>query len=123
MRGLLAALLARCPVCGSKSIWKSFGQTVDNCPSCGYRYEREEGYWVGGLIVSMGFEILLFLVIFLGVILLSWPAVPWTALTIILVVVLGLAPVVLYRQSKTVWVWLDLKIHPYEGDERDWERP
>jgi uncharacterized protein (DUF983 family) len=122
MRGLLAAMLARCPVCGSKGIWRSFGQTVDNCPTCRYRYEREEGYWVGGLIVAMGFEILLFLVILVGGMLITWPDVPWTALSITLVVVLGLAPVLLYPQSKTVWVWLDLKIHPYSGDERDWEQ-
>lgn len=122
MRGLLAAMLARCPICGSKGIWKSFGQTVDNCPVCGYRYEREEGYWAGGLIVNMGFAILLFLLILLGGMLITWPDVPWTALTIVLIVVMGLAPLLLYPQSKTVWVWLDLKVHPYEGDERDWER-
>ncbi len=122
MRGLVAAMLARCPVCGSKGIWRSFGQTVDSCPTCGYRYEREEGYWVGGLIVNMGFEILLFLLIFVGGMLITWPDVPWTGLVILLVIVMGLAPVLLYPQSKTVWVWLDLKVHPYEGDERDWEQ-
>jgi len=122
MRGLTAAMLARCPVCGSGGVWTSFGQTVDNCPRCNYRYAREEGYWVGGLIVNLALAFLLFLLVFLGGMLLTWPDVPWNALLIATVAAMVVGPVVLYPQSKTIWVWLDLKVHPYEGDERDWER-
>jgi uncharacterized protein (DUF983 family) len=120
MRGLLRALFARCPICGSKGIWKSFGQTVDNCPRCGYRYAREPGYWTGGLIVNIGVAILLFFLIFVGGMLLTWPHVPWTALQIASLVAVVLGPWLLYPQSKTIWVWLDLKVHPYEHGERDW---
>ncbi len=118
MRGLTAAALARCPVCGSGGIWKAFGQTVDDCPRCHYRYAREEGYWVGGLIVNLGLAFLLFLLVFLGGMLITWPDVPWNALLIATVAAMVVGPVVLYPQSKTIWVWLDLKVHPYEGDER-----
>ena len=119
--GLGAALLARCPVCGSKGIWKSFGQTVDACPGCGYRFSRESGYWTGGLIINIGVAMALFFVVFVGGMLVTWPDVPWTALLIATLGAMILAPILLYPQSKTVWVWLDHKIHPYEGDERDWE--
>jgi len=122
LRGLTAAALARCPVCGSSGIWSSFGQTVDQCPGCRYRYAREEGYWVGGLIVNLALAFLLFLLVFVGGMLVTWPDVPWTGLLIATVAAMVLAPVILYPQSKTIWVWLDLKVHPYEGDERDWER-
>lgn len=37
------ALRLRCPVCGAGGIWRSFGQFVERCPGCGYRFEREEG--------------------------------------------------------------------------------
>lgn len=122
MARLGSAVLARCPVCGSGGIWKSFGQTVDACPSCGYRYSREPGYWTGALIVNIGVAILLFFVIFVGGMLLTWPGVPWTLLLVATMATMILAPIVLYPMSKTVWVWLDLKIHPYAGEERDWER-
>ncbi len=104
----MRALLGRCPVCGSKRIWASFGQTVDRCPSCNYQFEREEGYWVGGLIVAIGIVMLLFVVLFVGGMVLTWPNVPWTALFVVNLVVLGLSPLVLFRQSKTLWVWLDI---------------
>ena len=66
MRSLVRALLARCPVCGSRGIWRSYGQTVDACPGCGYRFSREEGYWAGALIVNIGVAMFLFFVVFVG---------------------------------------------------------
>lgn len=123
MRSLVRALLARCPVCGSRGIWRSYGQTVDACPGCGYRFSREEGYWAGALIVNIGVAMFLFFVVFVGGMLVTWPDVPWTGLLITLLVVMGLAPAMLYRQSKTIWVWLDQRVHPYVGEERDWEQP
>jgi uncharacterized protein (DUF983 family) len=108
MAGLVNALRARCPVCGDKRIWKSFGQTVEECPRCGYRYEREEGYWVGGLIVAIGIAMTVFFLILAGGLLLTWPDVPWTALLVVTLVAMALFPIALYPQSKTIWVWLDL---------------
>lgn len=122
MRGFLRALAAHCPLCGERRIWVSFGQTVDVCPGCGYTYAREEGYWVGGMIVAIGIAMGLFFVMVVGGMLVTWPDVPWTALLISTLAVMALAPVLLYRQSKTIWVWIDLKVHPYHGAERDWER-
>ena len=121
MRGFVRALGARCPHCGERRIWVSFGQTVDNCPTCGYRYEREEGYWVGAMVVSIGMVMLTFMAVFVGGMLLTWPDVPWNVLLVATCALMILMPIVLYRQTKTIWVWLDLKIHPYEGDERDWQ--
>lgn len=119
--GLGAALIAHCPVCGSGGIWKSFGQTVDRCPRCGYRYSRESGYWTGGLIINIAIAIFLFFVIFVGGMLITWPDVPWNGLLVATIAVMALSPILLYPQSKMLWVWLDHKIHPYEGQERDWE--
>ncbi len=122
MRGFFRALLAHCPHCGDKRIWRSFGETVANCPTCGYRYEREEGYWVGAMIVSIGGVMLTFMAVFVGGMLVTWPDVPWNGLLIATASLMVLMPIVFYRQTKTIWVWIDLHVHPYEGDERDWER-
>ncbi len=121
MRGLLRALLARCPVCGANGIWRSYGQMVDACPGCGYRFSREEGYWVGGLIINTAFTFIVFLIGFVGVMILTFPDVPWNVLLVGNLIAIGLTPVVLYRQSKTLWIWVDQHVHPYAEDERDWE--
>ncbi|HEX2239607.1 MAG TPA: hypothetical protein VHJ82_00470 [Actinomycetota bacterium] len=115
MRGLFRALVGRCPLCGSKGIWRSFGQTVDRCPRCNYLYDREEGYWVGGLIVNIAFAMALFFLLFVGGMLVTWPEVPWTTLLIVNLVALGLGPVLFYPLSKTIWVWLDVTfLHPLD---------
>ena len=122
MRGLLRALLARCPHCGDKNIWKKFGEPVANCPTCGYLYEREEGYWVGAMIVNIGAAMLVFMAVFVGGMLITWPDVPWTVLLIATATLMVLGPILFYPQTKTIWVWLDLKVHPYEGEERNWQK-
>ena len=122
MRGLVRAFLAHCPLCGERRIWKSFGEMVANCPTCDYRYEREEGYWVGAMVVNIGAAMVAFMVVFVGGMIVTWPDVPWNGLLIATVAMMALGPLVFYRQTKTIWVWLDLKVHPYQGEERDWEQ-
>lgn len=121
MRSLGRALLARCPVCGRKDIWATYGETVDACPGCGYGFSREEGYWAGALIVAMAFVLILFFLVFVGGMLLFWPDVPWNGLLAASLIVIGGAPFALYRQSKMLWVWVDQHVHPYTSAERDWE--
>lgn len=121
-RKLGRALLARCPVCGERDIWSdSYGQMIEQCPRCGYAFSREEGYWTGALIVAMAIVLILFFLIFVGGMVLFWPDVPWNALLLISLVVIGGAPFALYKQSKTIWVFLDQLVHPYDGSERDWD--
>lgn len=109
----------RCPLCGHKPITKGYGELVEQCPSCGYTYEHgEEGYYVGALIVNMAVCLVSFFVAFLGTILIFWPDVPWGALTWISIAVMIVVPVWFYPRSKTVWIWLDLRIHPYAAGER-----
>ncbi len=121
MPSLVSATLGRCPVCGSGGIWRSYGELVDACPRCGYGFAREEGYWTGALIVNMAFALILFFVIFVGGMLVTWPDVPWTVLSVVSIAAMAFGPALLYRQSKTIWVWLDQRVHPYAGEERDWE--
>lgn len=117
MASVVSALRKRCPNCGEKRIWRSFGQTVLACPGCRLRFEREEGYWTGALIVAIAIVMALLVVVFVIPMILTWPDVPWTLLLIAAFIVLGLSPVVLYPQSKTLWLWLDLKFNPARAEE------
>lgn len=89
---------------------------VERCPGCDYVFEREEGYWVGALIVNTTVAIAVFFLIFVGGMLVTWPDVPWTTLSITSLVAMGVGPLLLYRQSKTIWVWLDLTFLPHKRE-------
>lgn len=77
------------------------------CPACGLEFEREEGYWVGAMIVNIVVTELVFGAVLVGGMLASWPDVPWTQLLIAGVVLNVAVPVLFYPRSKTLWVGID----------------
>jgi len=118
LQNFMWSLRARCPLCGSGGIWRSFGQEAERCPHCAFPFSREEGYWTGALIVNIGVAIALFFIMFLGGLALTWPDVPWNALLIVTLVVMAAAPALLYPQSKMVWLWIDLRFNHRKDEER-----
>lgn len=122
MSKLVRALRKRCPHCGTPGVFTAWGQLAAQCPGCGYTFEREEGYWVGAMIVNLGMAQLLFAIILLGSMILTWPDVPWTTVVVLSAAAMVGFPLWFYPRSKTIWVWLDATVHPYTPEERDWER-
>jgi uncharacterized protein (DUF983 family) len=110
------ALRRRCPRCGAPAFSSYFG-LKDHCHRCGLGFEREEGYWVGALIVNTVVTFGSFLVVFVGGMLAFWPEVPWGALMAVTIAVNAVVPVVFYPFSKTLWMALELSWHPLEESE------
>ncbi len=65
-RGQVVArgLTNRCPNCGGKTLFKpdSLFEVNRACPSCGLRFEKDEGFFLGALSLNYGVTIVLFLV-------------------------------------------------------------
>jgi hypothetical protein len=90
---------------------------ADRCPTCGYQFEREPGFFVGAYFVNFAItEGLLFLV------LMGWIAVlagnggsvdVWPVLGIGLGLAVA-APVAFYPFSRTIWSAIDLAMSPLE---------
>jgi uncharacterized protein (DUF983 family) len=110
--GVLRGLRRRCPRCGRGKAFSSYFTLRESCPVCGYGFYREEGYWVGAMIVNIAACILWFFVLFVGALAVTWPDINWAAVLAIALVTNGLLPVLFYPQSKTVWMALDLHFHP-----------
>lgn len=115
---LWRALRGRCPYCGSRAIWARWGQLTAQCPGCAHHFEHEEGYFVGAMIVNLGLAEALFGVVLIGGLALTWPDVPWVPLTVVSVLLMIGLPILLYPRSKTLWLWLDYRVHPYRDEER-----
>lgn len=81
------------------------------------RYEREDGYWLGAMTVSIAAVMVAFFGWFVGGMLLFWPDVPWTVLLVGGLVVNGAIPILGYGWAKTTWVGIDLAMHPLEPHE------
>ena len=85
---------------------------VDQCPTCLLTYEREEGYWLGAVLINTAFTIGLFAAVMITWALTSWPDPPWTAMTATGIVINLLVPLAFYPVSKTLWVALETTLHP-----------
>jgi uncharacterized protein DUF983 len=86
-------------------------QLKDACPTCGFEFEREEGWWIGAIIMNMGAAMLLFGLYFPISLVLTWPDVPWTLLMVIGLVLMGTFPILFYPISKTLWLAVDVIVH------------
>jgi len=106
------AMLRRCPNCGGRRIFGRWLVLADDCPSCGIHFERQEGYWVGAVAINTVATVILFSVVFVGTMVLFWPDVPWGGILAVVVVMNLLFPIVFYPVSKTLWIAIDLAVHP-----------
>jgi hypothetical protein len=69
VRMLLArGLKRRCPMCGRGRAFEGFYRMRDRCPQCGYAFEREEGYWVGAVIMNFVFVEAWFALLFVTIV-------------------------------------------------------
>lgn len=93
------------------------GELHERCPTCGFRFERESGYWVGAMIINTAVSFAAILVTFVLGMVITWPDVPWTALLVVTIFVAGAVPVIWYPLSKTVWQAIELSYHQLEEDE------
>ncbi len=106
----------RCPRCAQSKIFASWFRLLPECPGCGYRFEREEGYWVGAIIINTAVIEIIFGISFITTMVVTAPDIPWTPILVLALITNGLFPFFFYPFSKTVWMGVDLYFHPLRGD-------
>ena len=123
-RTLGRALRLRCPHCGGAPVlaaWsgvQAWSAVRERCTACGFRYERsDDRYFGGAMFVNLMVAELLFAVSFVAVILLSWPDVPWDAVTYGGAATMIFLPALLYPVSKVLWLAVDVLVRPVGGEE------
>lgn len=116
---LKRGVLKRCPRCGEREIYRTYFRMRDRCPACGYRFEREPGFFVGAYLINFAIiEGILFVLLMAFI---AWkdqnPDVG-VVVPIAIGVALGVVgPVVFYPYSRTIWSAFDLLMTPLEVEE------
>ena len=93
----------------------------ERCPTCGMKFEREEGYFVGAYLINFAItEGLLFIAVMGFVLVVANTEGTGPGLT--LPVTIGLtvaiiAPILFYPFARTIWSAIDLSMRPLELDE------
>jgi uncharacterized protein (DUF983 family) len=101
---MLAILRQQCPRCHSGRLFTGLMQMRIDCPLCQLRFEREEGYWTGAMMIN--WILISFTLLPLGAILLITGRPFPLVLLLIAVLVTVLLPVY-FRYSRIIWLHVD----------------
>jgi uncharacterized protein (DUF983 family) len=103
-------LMLRCPACGNVSIVKTPFKIKDHCSSCRAVFQREQGFFVGAILVNVVTTELLILLVYLA----SLPIINahYQFVLAILFVLAVSFPVAFYHHSWSIWLTFD---HLVEG--------
>ncbi len=114
-RLLARGLTKRCAVCGGGHLYDGWFKMKARCPRCGYQFAREEGFFLGAVVVNFavaeGLMALLCIVPSIYLFATRPDASVWPLLGGGLIAAV-VAPIVLYPFSKTTWVALELTLRP-----------
>ena len=82
----------------------------ERCPVCGLRYEREQGYFLGAMIVSY----ILSIPIILLLVMTAWWLTDWSLQRLLLVSWLVFLPFVpgIVRLARSLWIHFDRWVDP-----------
>jgi uncharacterized protein (DUF983 family) len=108
-------LRRRCGRCGAKGIFETYFRLRARCPSCGYQFERETGFWMGVYLLNYAVTgAVLVAIIVVGLVASggeSYPTVPVLVSCLAVAIVL---PLVFYPFAKSLWAALDLAMRPLD---------
>jgi len=121
------ALRLRCPHCGRGQVVASWFRMRERCPVCGIRTARgEDDFMLGAMVFNIAFAEGLLALVLVGIVVASWPDVPWTFLQWGGPALMVLAPIFFLPFSRTLWMAVDPIFHPVGPEEaeegREWAR-
>jgi len=117
LRLILRGITRRCAVCGQRGLTDRFLRLRKQCPQCGYVFERKPGHFVGAVGMNTIFTFALIAITLVAGTLLMWPDVTFIPLAAVTVGIAMAVPVLFHPIAKTLWVGIDLIIHPLEPGE------
>ena len=102
-RVFLRGLRKRCPRCGERGIWVTRFRPKTRCPGCDLRFEREQGGYLGAMVINYGVAVAFWLMAMSISMALTVPFIPVAPLLAMSVAILGGVPIWFYPRSKMLW--------------------
>lgn len=102
LRAAWEGMRLRCPACGQGRIFRTFSAMNSECPHCGVVFEREEGDFLGAMVVAYSITAVLIAAGILIVEVLT--DLDATAHAVIWSVLAALFLILTYRNMKGIWI-------------------
>ena len=116
---LWRGLAKHCPRCGGAKLYRNWFRMKERCPTCGYLFEREPGFFVGAYLINFAIVEGFLFIMLMGFI--AWKdqnpdaGMTWAIVIGLFIGLIG--PVLFYPYSRTIWSALDLLMTPLEVHE------
>jgi uncharacterized protein (DUF983 family) len=114
------AFRRQCPRCGGAAVFDNWLRLKEHCPTCDLRFERIDGYWLGSMVINLAVTQVLLLAALVGLLIATWPDVPWTGVLIAVVTIAVVVPLLVHPLSRLLWVagerHFHLRSHPDATD-------
>jgi uncharacterized protein (DUF983 family) len=115
---LLRGLRKRCPRCGIHGIFSSWFRLRPTCPNCHLRFEREDGGFLGAMVLNYFVAFALWSVVLVVTLIFTVPDVPVGPLLVMSIVVLVGSPLWFYPRSKATWAAIEYLVARSDPDYR-----
>jgi uncharacterized protein (DUF983 family) len=112
-------LRCRCGRCGGRKVLRGLFRLAERCPTCGYRFKREEGFFTGVFLVNFAATLAVMWVVLMAYTLWRSATDGGNSLPVLAIgIAIGLLmPVLFYPVAVTTWAALDLVLRPLEPEE------
>ena len=105
-----SGLRLKCPRCGVGSLYAKPFRMYEDCPHCGLRFEREQGYFVGAIYVNYAATVLVavpgfFVLDAFTSITINQQLALWIPFSIVF-------PLLFFHHSRSLWLALDHLLNP-----------
>lgn len=92
---------------------------LEQCPTCGMRFERDEGFFLGAWVINYAAVALVIFAVLIGVIAVEATGHPRAVVPVVSggMAAAVVTPIVAYPWSRTLWVAIELVMRPLEPRE------
>lgn len=115
-RALSRGLARRCPRCGAGRLFRGWFHLRERCPRCGFRFEREEGGFLGALTLNYAVTAGAWLAVLVAALVATAPDVPVVPLMAVSAIVVVVVPLAFYPFSKTIWAAIEYLASGDDGE-------
>ena len=116
LKTVARSLTLRCPVCGQSSIVQSLFHIRHHCPSCQALFKREDGFFVGAILVNVvSTEFMILVICFFWLLVVGGD---YETVLSGLFAVAVLFPVAFFHHSWSLWLGFDYLVESlpkYQG--------
>ena len=107
---LVDGLRLKCPKCRRGDMFANLFKMNLDCSNCGFKFEREPGYFVGAMYINYGATVF---IAFGGYFALDFlTPIPFLHNFTLWIVFSGLFPAFFFRYSRSLWLSFDYMVNP-----------